>query len=274
MLAAHMDESGVIASHIDENGFVRFGRLGGLLTKQLPGSRVRFLNGVDGVIGAESPRSDGDSDDINHMFIDAGVNRRKDCRVEVGDLATFVRPFEEVGDKLISKAMDNRAGVAVLIETVQTLKSTPHEINFVFTVQEEAGTRGAGPAAHRLDPELGIVVDVTQADDLPNHTPQTLALGNGPAIKIRDQSTLTDPRVVEWMINTAEKSHIPFQREARALGGSDLQAMQFSRAGMAAGAISIPCRYLGSVSEMVDIEDLKKATKLLKLLLSKPVVLN
>ncbi len=273
MVAAHMDEYGVIASHIDEHGFVRFNLLGSVLVKHLPGSKIRFMNGVEGIIGTEKHESDPEYNAINNLFIDVGVNRRKDCRVEVGDVAAFVRPFEQVGDKFIAKAMDNRAGIAVLIETVRTLKVTPHEIYYVFTVQEEVGTRGAGPAAHRLEPQLGIVVDVTQAEDIPNHAHQTLALGKGPAIKIKDQSTLSDPQIVEWMIKAAKKSNLPYQREVRSTGETDLQAMQFSKAGMAVGAISIPCRYMGTLSEMVDYEDLKIAAKLLKILLSKPVVL-
>jgi endoglucanase len=274
MVAAHMDENGVIASHIDEHGFVRFSLLGNLFSKHLPGNQVRFMNGVEGVIGTDDQQTETASNDVKRMFIDVGANRRKECRVEVGDVAAFVRPFEQVGDKLIGKALDNRAGIAVLIETIQTLKNTPHEIYFVFTVQEELGTRGAGPAAHRLDPELGIVIDVTRAEDIPNISQQTAVLGKGPAIKIKDQSTLCDPRIVEWMIKAAEKAQLPFQREVRSLGGSDLEAMQFSRTGMPVGGISIPCRYLGTLSEMVDLDDLNFAVKLLKILLSKPLVLD
>ncbi len=269
MLAAHMDEIGLIASHIDEMGFVRFTSMGTAFGKYLPGGRVRFINGVEGVIGTELMEPFHETPSMDKMYIDVGANRRKDCPVGIGDVASFVRPFVQLGDRLIAKALDDRAGVAVLIETLRTLKASPHEIYFVFTSQEEVGTRGAGPAAYRLDPEIAIVIDVTPAEDTPHHPRPSIALGQGPAIKIRDPHTLADPRIVEWMIRTAEKSRIPYQREVLLLGGTDLRAIQFARSGVAVGAVCIPCRYVHSPSEMVDFEDLKNSVRLLKSLLGR-----
>ena len=273
MLAAHMDEIGLIASHIDDNGFIRFTSLGTPFAKYLPGGRVRFLNGIEGVIGTERMEPIHETPPLEKMYIDIGAISRKDSAIEIGSVAAFTRSFERLGNRLVAKSMDDRAGVVVLIEILRTLRTTPHEIYFVFTAQEEVGTRGSGPATFGIEPEIGIAVDVTPAEDTPNHPRATIRLGNGPAIKIRDPHMISDPKIVAWMIKTANHAHIPFQREVLLAGGTDARAMQISGKGVAAGAISIPCRYVHSPSEMIDYEDLKNTAKLLKALLSRSVEL-
>jgi endoglucanase len=177
----------------------------------------------------------------------------------------------EMGDRLVAKSMDDRSGVAVLIETLRAIKSTPNDLYFVFTTQEEVGTRGAGAAAYGVDPEIGIAVDVTATGDTPASLKMVMELGKGPCVKFRDPGMLSDPRVVDWMITTAEKAKIPYQREVLLMGTTDGRAIQISRAGVMTGALSIPCRYVHSASEMVDYNDLKNSVKLLTAMLSKPV---
>jgi endoglucanase len=271
MLAAHMDEIGLMASHIDKDGFVRFANVGTAFGRYTLGARVRFLNGVSGVVGYDRLENFHDSPPPGKMFIDVGASSREDCPVKIGDVAAFERTFMEMGNRLVAKSMDDRAGVAVLIETMRSLKSTPHDLYFVFTTQEEVGTRGAAAAAFGVDPEIGIAVDVTPTGDTPNALKMEMQLGKGPCIKIRDAKMLSDPRVADWMMSTAEKARIPFQREVLLVGSTDARAIQLTRAGVATGALSIPVRYVHSSSEMVDYEDLRNSVKLLTALLSKPV---
>jgi tetrahedral aminopeptidase len=273
MLAAHMDEIGVIASHIDKKGFVRFSSVGAAHGRYTLGARVRFLNGATGVVGYDRLEKLDNALPINKMYIDAGASSRDDCPIKVGDFAAFERSFIEMGDRLVAKSMDDRAGVAVLIETLRGIKSTPNDLYFVFTAQEEVGVRGAGAAAYGVDPEIGIAVDVTPTGDTPASMKMVMELGKGPCVKFRDPGMLADPRVVDWMIKTAEKAKIPYQREVLLVGSTDARAIQISRAGVMAGALSIPCRYVHSASEVVDFNDLKNSVKLLTIMLNKAVSL-
>lgn len=274
MLAAHMDEIGIIVTHVDEKGFARFTTLGGVRAQNLPGGRVRFLNGAAGVIGVEHQMDPGETLSFEKMFIDLGAKDQKSCPVQVGDVAGFERPFMELGSRLVSKALDDRIGVAILVETLRQLKSTPHEVFFVFSVQEEVGTRGATTAAYAINPDLGLAVDVTGTGDTPKGLKMEVSLGKGPAIKVRDAGMLSDPRVVSWMMDTAEKAKIPYQMEILEHGGTDARAIQITRAGVPAGCLSIPCRYIHSPSEMVDSGDVQHAVQLLVELLSRPVKLG
>jgi endoglucanase len=271
MLAAHMDEIGVIASHIDRKGFVRFTNVGGTFGKYTLGARVRFMNGVTGVVGYDRLEQVDTALPINKMYIDVGATKKEDCPVKVGDFAAFERSYMEIGDRLVAKSMDDRSGVVVLIETLRAIKSTANDLYFVFTTQEEVGVRGAGAAAYGIDPEIGIAIDVTSTGDTPASLKMVMELGKGPCVKFRDPGMLSDPRVIHWMITTAEKSKIPYQREVLLVGSTDARQIQISRSGVMAGALSIPCRYVHSASEMVDYNDLKNSVKLLTAMLSKPV---
>ena len=273
MLSAHMDEIGVMATHIDENGFVRFTTLGGVRPHTCVGGRVRFQNGALGVIGAERLEDMTKVSTFEQMFIDLGCSTRQDVPVRIGEVAAFDRPFVDLGQRMVSKAMDDRIGVAVLIETLRQLTHTPHQLFFVFSVQEEVGVRGATTAAFGVDPEIGLAVDVTGTGDSPKARKMEVGLGKGPAIKVRDAGMLADPRVVNWMVNDAEKQQIPYQMEILEGGSTDARAIQLTRAGVPAGCLSIPCRYIHSPSEMVDSADVQNAVKLLLGLLSKPVTL-
>ncbi len=279
MLAAHMDEIGLIATHIDENGFIRFTSLGFVRPHTLLSGRVHFANGTEGLVGMEADLAATKLPSYSECFIDVGATSARDCPVKVGDVAAFQRPFLDLGRRLVAKSMDDRIGCAVLIETLRALKTLPragtgttsHELYFAFTTQEEVGTRGAGASAFGIDPEIGLAVDVTLTGDTPKSKPMAISLGKGAAVKVKDTGMLADPRLVEWMCSTAERKRIPYQREVLDGGSTDARAIQVTRSGVPSGCLSIPCRYVHTPSEMVDYEDVQNSVKLLVALLSGPV---
>ena len=272
MIAAHMDEIGVIVSHVEKKGFVRFSNLGSYFPRYLAGSRVRFLNGTRGVINHDRPEDLSKIPGVEKFLIDVGATSDKDCPVKVGDVGVFDREFLDMGNRIASKALDDRISCAVLIETIRNIKSTPNELVFVFSTQEEVGSRGAQTAAYAIEADLGIALDVTPTGDILGVKMQT-HLGDGPAIKVRDMGMISDPQVVNWMVAAAKKLKIKYQLEVLEVGTTDARSMQLVRAGMLAGALSIPCRYVHSPSEVVDMEDVALTVKLLTALLSERIQL-
>jgi endoglucanase len=273
MLAAHMDEIGIVVSHVDSGGFARFGSIGGVPRQILIGSRVRFADGRIGVIGSEEKRVEGDLPRFDQLFIDVGAKDRDSAPVKVGDVACFDRPFVDLGGRLVAKAMDDRVGCAVLVQVLKELGETPHEVHFVFTVQEEVGLRGAQTSAYGIDAEVGIAVDVTTTGDTPEARTMAVSLGSGPAIKVKDRGMLSHPGVRRWLVETAEREGIPYQLEVLEAGTTDATVMQTTRAGVPVGVLSIPTRYVHTPSEMVDYGDVLGAVRLLVALLRSPASL-
>ncbi len=271
MISAHIDEIGLMVTHIDEHGFVRFTNIGGVSPLTCIGGRVLFMNGTRGVIFTDGIER-GKLPKLSQLYIDVGATSQDDCPVKVGDVCGFERPFMALGNRLVAKSMDDRIAAVVAIEALKRLEHTPHEVHFVFSVQEEVGLRGATTAAFGVDPDLGLAVDVTRSGDTPRpSTKMATALGDGPAVKVRDSSFIADPRVVDWMVKAAEDAGIPYQLEVLTAGGTDGRAIQMTRGGVPAGCLSIVCRYIHSPSEMVDADDVENAVKLLVKLLSEPV---
>lgn len=273
MVAAHMDEIGLMVSHVEKNGTVRFSNLGSVLPRYLPGSRVKFLNGVRGMIDSIKPDDLTKIQPLNQFFIDVGASSEKDCPVKAGDVAVFDRDFTDLGQRVISKAMDDRSSCALLVEAIKKIKETPHELYLVFSVQEEVGSRGATTAAFGMDVDLGIALDVTPVGHLGGIKMQ-VDLGKGPAIKVRDVGFIADSGVVNWMVDSAKAIKVPYQMEVLDIGSTDARAMQISKAGLRSGAISLPCRYVHSPSEMIDMVDYENTVRLLVHLLSQPVRLR
>ncbi len=264
-LAAHMDEIGVMVSYVDEKGFARFTRIGGVYPLTCVGARVAFADGTVGVIGVEEKREDiGRVPSIEQLYLDVGATSREDCPVRVGDAAVFVRPFAAQGTRLIAKAMDDRIGCAILIETLRRLKRTPHDVYFIFSVQEETTLSGARTSAYGIEPDMAIAVDVTDTGDTPECMPMAVKLGAGPAIKVRDRGMIAHPAVRDLLVQSAQKAGIPYQMEVLDYGTTDAAAMQLVRSGVPSGCLSIPCRYIHTPSEMVDERDVENAVRLLQ----------
>jgi len=266
ILDGHMDEIGLMITHIDEKGFLRYGTIGGVSPVTSLGQRVYFANGTFGVIGSERLE---DSKDLKHekLFVDIGAKDKKaaEAKVQVGDSCAFYQPFVDMGDRVIAKAMDDRVACAIIVEALRSLKSD-HDIYAVFATQEEVGLRGARAAAYGITPDVGIALDVTRTGDTPKGVTMDVALGNGAAIKVKDSSLICHPGLRKYMVKVAEEKGIKYQLEVLEAGGTDSAAIQLTKAGIPAGCISIPCRYIHSPCEMVDMGDVMACVALVKAL--------
>jgi endoglucanase len=270
LLAAHMDEVGLIITGDENDGFFRFEKVGGIDTRLLPGKPVWVgKEHVPGVIGAkpvhlttsEERRS---SISLDSLRIDVGSSNAS--KVKLGDRAAFATSFARLGSSLRAKALDDRLGVATLIELV---KSAPENIDLLaaFTVQEEVGLRGAGVAAYALDPDLAFALDSTPALDLPawdgsENTQYNARLGAGPVIYVADRGTLSDPRLVRHLIETAEAAGIPYQIRQPGGGGTDAGTMHMRRTGIPSVSVSVPARYNHSPAAIARLSDWKNTLAL------------
>jgi len=262
MFSAHMDEIGIVVTYIDDDGFLRFSNVGGLNVLTMLGGRVRFANGTIGVIGREK----GDLKDltIDKMFIDIGAANKEEAeqKVSVGDFAICHREFADLGQRLVAKSMDDRIGCAVLVEAIRRLDHSDNDLYFVFSTQEEVGLRGARTAAYGIDPDLGIAIDVTRTGDTPEAPRMDVSLGKGAAIKVKDASVIAHPKVKQLMVRLAKANRIKHQLEVLEAGGTDAGAIHLTKSGVPSGTISIPCRYVHSPSEMVDLGDVENCVEL------------
>jgi endoglucanase len=274
MLVAHMDEIGLMVTHVDNRGYARVTQLGTVFPIYAAGQRVRFASGQLGVVNVERRDDTSKTPNLDQLYIDLGAKDKASCPVSIGDAACFHHPLEVVGERLIAKSMDDRVGCAILIETLRRLRSTPHEVHFVFSVQEETSSVGARTAAYSIEPDVAIVIDVTGTGDTPKAQPMAVELGKGPAIKVQDARTLADPRVRQWMVQRATEARLPHQLEILRDGSTDAEVIQMSRDGVPSGGLSIPARHIHSPSEMIDLSDVKNGVKLLVELLKKPIVMS
>ena len=271
MIAAHMDEIGVMVSHITEKGFLRFTNIGGVSNADLNGKRVQFADGTIGVIGGERRPDRSKVGGLDKHYIDVGAVSRADVTQQVGDAAGFWNLCIERGSLLTAKSMDDRVCCAIVIETLRQLENSPHDLYFAFTVQEEIGVRGAMVVANRVQPDVGIALDVTLSGDTPNAVPIAVELGKGPAIKVKDSGMIAHTGLVKVMKAAAVSAEIPYQLEVLVRGSTDARAMQISGIGVAAGCISVPCRYVHSTSETVALSDVEQSVTLLHHILSNPI---
>jgi len=264
VLAAHMDEIGVMVTHVDEHGFLRFAQMGGVFPSNCIGNRVRFADGTVGVIYVERREDGSKMPKLEHLYIDVGATSPEDAPVSVGDPAVFDRSLETQGRRVISKVLDDRIGCYVLIEVLRRLEASPHDLYFVFSVQEEVTLSGARTSAYKINPDIALAVDVTSTGDTPKALPMDVGLGKGPAIKVQDAGMIAHPRVRNMLVEAAQRADIPYQLEILQFGSTDAAAMQLTRAGVPSGCVSIPCRYVHSSSEIVDRDDVEQAITLLK----------
>lgn len=266
MISSHMDQIGLMVIDIDEKGFIRFTNIGGINPNLILGYRVRFENGTIGVICSEK-LEDNDKLKTEKLYIDIGTDGREDTMkaVKIGDICIFQNEFIETEKVIISPYLDDRIGCYILIETIKNITSNSYDLYFVFTVQEEVGIRGAKTAAFSIDPDIGLAIDVTSTFDTPKNEKQSVKLFNGAAIKAMDYSLIADKDIKNSLIELAEKTGIKYQIEVLEHGGTDAGAIHMSKSGVKTGAISIPCRYIHSQSEMVSKDDVEMCLELIKL---------
>lgn len=275
-IAAHIDEIGFLVRHVDDNGFLRVQRVGGFDPRVLVAQRVqvhtRTGNSLPGVFQPASKpihlMQPGEAKDLKleDLFVDLGMTG-DDVKeqVRIGDMVTLDRNLIAVGDTVVSKALDDRLGVYVMIQAVMKAVDSTAEIFAIATTQEEIGLRGAQASAYNLDPDIAIALDVTIAGDIPGGTPDAhvTKLGAGTAIKILDSSQIANPMIVDHLRDLAEEHGIAHQLEILPFGGTDAGAFQTSRGGMATGTISIPTRYVHTVNEMAHVNDIQASVDLL-----------
>lgn len=272
MLAAHMDQIGLMVTDIDDKGFLRFTNIGGISPILSLGQKVIFKNGTIGVIFAEPVDNMGKLK-LENMFIDIGVLNKEEAeeKLSIGDICVYEIGFSENDNVIFSKCLDDRIGCFVLIETLKRVKNSDNDLYFVFTVQEEVGLRGARTSSYKINPDLGIAIDVTSSGDTPKAKRFAVSLDKGTAIKVKDNSILTHPKVRELMVQVAEENNIPYQMEVLGFGGTDSGAIHLTREGVPTGAISIPTRYVHSTVEMSSKKDINYSVDLLVKLLEKTI---
>lgn len=279
VVAAHMDEVGFIVKKVEDNGLIRFEKLGGHDDRILLSQRVQIKtgrglrSGVIGTISAHMVKFDDAQKVRSHkqQYIDAGVTSKKEAAelgIEVGDSIVWQPHFDLLTDKRISgKAFDDRAGCAVLIKALEELDANDFagEIIGAFTVQEEVGLRGARVVSHQTDADVAIALDTTAVSDTPEEMmDKTLALGAGTGIKIMDFSLISNRKVKEQLQSLAKEHSIPYQLEVFPGIGTDAGELSLAGKGIPTGVLSIPSRYAHSPNEVIDIKDLEATKNLLK----------
>jgi len=283
MLAAHMDEVGLIIKKINDDGYLSFAAMGGIDKRVLLGRRVLIGDsGIVGVIGTKAVHQQSEDErkkapDIKKLYIDIGAKNKEEAEkvVSPADTAVFDSDFIEFGDGLIkAKALDNRAGCLALIEAAKG--SVLYDTYFVFTVLEETGTKGAYTAAFSINPDLAVVVDTTTAADfegVKEHERST-KLGEGTVIFLIEGTAVYKRTSVEKIKNIADKAGVKWQHKNVAAGGLDSGAIQRTKGGIETVAIATPCRYLHSPSCVISKDDLNATVSLVKAIVTSPELLN
>jgi len=276
LFAAHIDEIGVMVNYIDDNGFVRFAPVGGVNLNAALYQRVVFENGTVGTVCFEEKTDIKKDLKVSTMYIDIGASSKEEASglVSAGDTASFTGDFVERKNTVVSKGLDNRAGVYILIEAIKKIDSSPFDLYFLFSSQEELGMRGAKTAAYNVEPDYAISVDVTDTGDTPNCNLMNVRLGSGAAIKIMDKSVITHKGLRDALEKCAKENDIPYQFEILNFGGTDAGAMQLIKSGIKAGAISIPVRYIHTPAETLDIRDLSACISLVSEFSKKDFILD
>jgi putative aminopeptidase FrvX len=276
MLAAHMDEIGFLVKHVDDSGYLRVQPVGGHDASVLVAQRVLVhtmdhgsLRGV--LTAARKPihlqrdKAEG-AVTLNDLFVDLGLpaERVKEL-VEIGDFVTMDRTLEVVGDCVISKALDDRSGLFVMIETMRRLKNPNATVYAVATVQEEVGLRGATTAAFEVSPDIAIALDTTLAVEMPGSADHEAVthIGKGVAIKVMDSGHIAHPKLMRHLRAIARREGIAHQMEVLPGGSTDAAAMQRTHSGTISATLSLPSRYVHTVNEMVSLDDIEADISLL-----------
>lgn len=273
MLDAHMDEVGLLVIGADSNGTLKFETVGGVNSKALIGKAVKVgSTKLTGVIGAKpvhllTGNQAKAKIRIDSLRIDIGAKSKDEAlrKAKPGTPATFISEYEELGDVAIGKAFDDRAGCAALI-TILKGERFAFDLVAVFSTQEEVGLRGARVAAFGVEPDLAIVLECTPAYDLPNErdVSPNAALGKGTTIYVMDRVTIQDPRLVSFLMKTADSNQIPYQIRRPGGGGTNTAVIQRSGPGVPAATVATPARYIHGPVSMINLNDFANTVKLVE----------
>ncbi len=263
MVSAHMDHIGYIVTGIEKEGFLRVTNVGGVSPLMSQTRHVTFQNGVHGVVVSEN----GKDAVMKDLFVDIGAQDKADAEkmVQIGDVCVYANDCFRLGEnRVAAPAMDDRAACAMLIRFLQTVGKTRQTVIALFSVQEEVGCRGAKVASFAKAPDKAIALDVTGWGDTPGTKQPDIHLGEGIAVKVMDRGSISNPALREALIAAGEKANVKTQREVLPYGGTDASAMQTSRGGIPVCTLSIPCRYVHSACETVDLRDMEAGVELMK----------
>ncbi len=261
MFSAHMDEIGLMATYIEDNGFVRFAPVGGVGINTILGKTVTFPNGARGVVAYETAIDLKKELDFKKLYIDVFSDGSAE-KVAVGDMATVDGEFMQNGNFVTGRALDNRIGVCVLIEAIKVVNGSDFDLYFVFSTQEEIGLRGARTAAFEINPDYAVAIDVTDTGDTPNCPKNSVALGKGAAVKIMDKSVICHPRVRRALQRCADSLGMSVQSEVLSYGGTDAGSIHMTGDGVATGALSVPLRYMHTTVETAAVSDIEDCIKI------------
>ena len=273
MLAAHMDEVGLMVIGHDNDGLLRFRPVGGLDPRVLPGTPLKVGDErLPGVIGIKPIHLARDEErkrapQIKELAVDIGAKDKKEAArlAPLGTYIAFATPFRDLGPTVSGKAFDDRAGCAALVELLRG-DPFPFDLHAAFTVQEEVGLRGARVAAYTIEPDCAFVLEGTIADDLPRDkdTSPTTELGHGPAITLMDRTFIADRRLVQLLTSTADELHIPYQFKQPGVGGTDAGSIHLTRAGVPSATVAVPCRYIHSPVSLLSRDDFDNLLTLMR----------
>jgi len=283
MLAAHMDEIGLLVKTITKEGFLHFAKIGGIDDRILLAQKVLVFTEkgpLHGIVGSKPPHIQKEEErkrviPYDELFIDIGATSQEEANkmgVKVGDAICFDVKFAKIKENIvIGKAFDDRIGCVIMIEALKRLKKTECTIYAVGTVQEEVGLRGAATAAFGIYPDFGIALDVTISGDTPEvkETDAPIKMRKGPSITVADGGMIVPPKVLRLMIDAAEENKIPYQLETGLPGSTDAARILLTRDGVPSGVISIPTRYIHSPTSLLNLEDVENAVKLLVAIIQK-----
>ena len=276
MIAAHMDEIGLMVKTITKQGFLQFAKMGGIDDRILLAQKVIIhtqKGPLLGIIGSKPPHIQKEEErkkivTYDRLFIDVGAEDRKDANkmgVRVGDPVSFDIKYAKLTDDVVmGKAFDDRVGCAIMIEILKQLKSTDCTLYAVGTVQEEVGLRGAATAAFGINPDVGIALDVTVAGDVPGvkEFEASVKMGKGPVLTVADHGLITHPKVMRLLLDTAEENKIAYQLETGLPGATDAAKMSLTRQGVPSGTISVATRYIHSPAGILSLKDAENSAKL------------
>ena len=271
MIAAHMDEVGLIIKNIEKDGKIRISTVGDLDPVVLLNEKVIIKTrkeDIKGIISTENiscSHSTEKNIEMRDMFIDAGLSKKEleSKGAHIGSFISLEPNAEIIGNNNIiaGKALDDRIGCFILIEAIKNLKNTNSELFFVFTVQEEVGLYGARTSSYSIDPDIAIAVDVTDCDDMTHNSSK--ALGKGPTLTIKDEEMISNPCIDDKIIEIAKKKKIPLQPDVSDSGTTDAINISISKGAVPSAVLGVPVRSLHTTVSLAHLDDIENAIKLL-----------